>query len=82
MGEQERNALAAVGPDGDNFESGGRERSMPSRRTFALSWTPAAGSGFVDNGNDTHVVRNEESVNLVTVVVSLVPAGDSFRGRA
>src|SRR5690349_2812093 len=34
-----------------------------------------AGSGFVDNGSDTHVVRNEGSVNLVTVVVSLVPAG-------
>jgi len=34
-----------------------------------------AGSGFVDNGHDTHVVRNEGSVDLVTVVVSLVPAG-------
>jgi quercetin dioxygenase-like cupin family protein len=34
-----------------------------------------AGSGFVDNGQDTHVVRNEGSVDLVTVVVSLVPAG-------
>jgi quercetin dioxygenase-like cupin family protein len=34
-----------------------------------------AGSGFVDNGNDIHVVRNEGSVDLVTVVVSLVPAG-------
>jgi hypothetical protein len=33
-----------------------------------------AGSGFVDNGHDTHVVRNEGSDNLVTVVVSLVPA--------
>jgi quercetin dioxygenase-like cupin family protein len=34
-----------------------------------------AGSGFVDNGNDTHVLRNEGSVDLVTVVVSIVPAG-------
>jgi quercetin dioxygenase-like cupin family protein len=34
-----------------------------------------AGSGFVDNGHDTHVVRNEGNVDLVTVVVSLVPAG-------
>jgi len=35
----------------------------------------AAGSGFVDNGQDTHVVRNEGGVDLVTEVVSLVPAG-------
>jgi quercetin dioxygenase-like cupin family protein len=34
-----------------------------------------AGHGFVDDGHDTHVVRNEGSVDLVTVVVSLVPAG-------
>ena len=34
-----------------------------------------AGQGFVDNGHDTHVLRNEGSVDLVTVVVSLVPAG-------
>jgi quercetin dioxygenase-like cupin family protein len=34
-----------------------------------------AGSGFVDDGHDVHVVRNEGSVDLVTVVVSLVPAG-------
>jgi quercetin dioxygenase-like cupin family protein len=32
------------------------------------------GSGFVDSGGDVHVVRNEGTVNLVTVVVSLVPA--------
>lgn len=32
-----------------------------------------AGSGFVDRGLDVHVVRNEGSVDLVTVVVSLVP---------
>jgi len=34
-----------------------------------------AGSGFVDKGGDVHVVRNEGSVDLVTVVASLVPAG-------
>jgi quercetin dioxygenase-like cupin family protein len=34
-----------------------------------------AGAGFVDQGHDVHVVRNEGSVDLVTVVVSLVPAG-------
>ena len=39
----------------------------------------SAGSGFVDNGHDTHVVRNEGSVDLVTVVVSLVPAGFARR---
>jgi quercetin dioxygenase-like cupin family protein len=37
--------------------------------------TVPAGSGFVDQGHDVHVVRNEGSVDLVTVVVSLVPAG-------
>ena len=39
----------------------------------------AAGSGFVDQGHDVHVVRNEGSVDLVTVVVSLVPAGFARR---
>jgi quercetin dioxygenase-like cupin family protein len=34
-----------------------------------------AGTGFVDNGHDMHVVRNEGTVDLVTIVVSLVPAG-------
>jgi len=38
-----------------------------------------AGSGFVDSGSDIHVVRNEGSVDLVTVVVSLVPAGFARR---
>jgi quercetin dioxygenase-like cupin family protein len=38
-----------------------------------------AGNGFVDDGHDTHVVRNEGSVDLVTVVVSLVPAGFARR---
>jgi hypothetical protein len=37
------------------------------------------GSGFVDNGQDTHVVRNEGAVDLVTEVVSLVPAGFARR---
>jgi quercetin dioxygenase-like cupin family protein len=37
------------------------------------------GQGFVDNGHDTHVVRNEGSVDLVTVVVSLVPTGFARR---
>ena len=37
------------------------------------------GSGFVDQGHDVHVVRNEGNVDLVTVVVSLVPAGFSRR---
>ena len=54
--------------------------------TFYLASDPScspqvvqAGSGFVDNGHDTHVVRNEGSVDLVTVVVSFVPAGFARR---
>ena len=39
-----------------------------------------AGSGFVDEGGgDVHVVRNEGSVDLVTVVASLIPAGMARR---
>jgi quercetin dioxygenase-like cupin family protein len=38
-----------------------------------------AGSGFVDQGSDVHVVRNEGSVDLVTVVASIVPAGFTRR---
>jgi quercetin dioxygenase-like cupin family protein len=38
-----------------------------------------AGSGFVDHGGSVHVVRNEGSVDLVTVVASLVPAGFTRR---
>jgi quercetin dioxygenase-like cupin family protein len=38
-----------------------------------------SGSGFVDQGHDVHVVRNEGTTNLVTVVVSLVPAGFARR---
>jgi quercetin dioxygenase-like cupin family protein len=37
------------------------------------------GSGFVDDGNDTHVVRNEGTTDLITEVVSLVPAGFARR---
>jgi quercetin dioxygenase-like cupin family protein len=37
-----------------------------------------AGSGFVDEGSG-HLVRNEGSVDLVTVVASLVPAGFTRR---
>jgi quercetin dioxygenase-like cupin family protein len=35
----------------------------------------SAGSGFVDNGNDVHVVRNEGSVEVVNIVASLIPQG-------
>lgn len=38
-----------------------------------------AGRGFVDKGLQTHVVRNEGTVNLVTVVVSFVPKGATRR---
>ena len=38
-----------------------------------------AGHGFIDQGNDVHTVRNEGSVDLVTIVVSLVPAGFARR---
>jgi quercetin dioxygenase-like cupin family protein len=34
-----------------------------------------AGSGFVDDGGDVHLVRNEGSVETDVFVVSLVPAG-------
>jgi quercetin dioxygenase-like cupin family protein len=35
----------------------------------------AAGSGFVDDGGDVHLVRNEGSVETVVYVTSLVPRG-------
>jgi len=35
----------------------------------------AAGSGFVDDGGDVHVVRNEGTVDAVVYVTSLVPKG-------
>jgi len=38
-----------------------------------------AGSGFVDQGGDVHVVRNEGAVDLVTIVASLIPAGATRR---
>jgi quercetin dioxygenase-like cupin family protein len=54
--------------------------------TFYLAADPTCtphvvptGAGFVDQGHDVHVVRNEGSVDLVTVVVSLVPAGFARR---
>jgi quercetin dioxygenase-like cupin family protein len=38
-----------------------------------------AGSGFVDRGLQTHVVRNEGTEDLVTVVVTFVPRGAERR---
>jgi quercetin dioxygenase-like cupin family protein len=38
-----------------------------------------AGSGFVDDGGDVHVVRNEGSVETVVYVTSLVPEGAARR---
>ncbi len=35
----------------------------------------AAGSGFVDEGGDIHLVRNEGSIETVVYVTSLVPRG-------
>ena len=50
--------------------------------TFYMGADPAckphrvpAGSGFVDKGLAVHVVRNEGTVDLVTVVVTFVPKG-------
>ena len=48
--------------------------------TFYLAADPCTphvvhtGEGFVDQGGDVHVVRNEGTVDLVTVVASLIPA--------
>jgi quercetin dioxygenase-like cupin family protein len=39
----------------------------------------AAGSGFVDDGGDVHLVRNEGSVDTVVYVTSLVPRGAARR---
>jgi len=54
--------------------------------TFYLASDPTCtphvvptGSGFVDNGNDTHILNNEGNVDLVTVVVSIVPTGFARR---
>ena len=38
-----------------------------------------AGQGFVDRGLQVHAVRNEGTVNLVTVVVSFIPKGATRR---
>jgi quercetin dioxygenase-like cupin family protein len=38
-----------------------------------------AGSGFVDDGGDVHLVRNEGSVDAVVYVTSLVPKGAARR---
>lgn len=38
-----------------------------------------AGSGFVDDGGDVHVVRNEGLVDAVVYVTSLVPKGAGRR---
>ena len=38
-----------------------------------------AGTGFVDKGRAVHVVRNEGTVDLVTVVVSFTPRGAERR---
>jgi hypothetical protein len=35
----------------------------------------AAGSGFVDDGGDVHVVRHEGSFDAVVCVTALVPKG-------
>jgi quercetin dioxygenase-like cupin family protein len=39
----------------------------------------AAGSGFVDNGGDVHLVRNEGAVETVVYVTSIVPRGANRR---
>ena len=38
-----------------------------------------AGSGFVDDGGDIHLVRNEGSVDTVVYVTSIVPQGAARR---
>jgi quercetin dioxygenase-like cupin family protein len=38
-----------------------------------------AGSGFVDNGGDVHLVRNEGTVEAVVYVTSIVPRGANRR---
>jgi quercetin dioxygenase-like cupin family protein len=39
----------------------------------------AAGSGFIDQGGDVHVVRNEGSVDAVVYVTSIIPKGAGRR---
>ena len=38
-----------------------------------------AGHGFVDNGSDVHMVRNEGTVETVVYVVSIIPTGATRR---
>ena len=38
-----------------------------------------AGSGFVDDGGDVHMVRNEGTVETIVYVTSLVPKGEPRR---
>lgn len=38
-----------------------------------------AGSGFVDEGGDVHLVRNEGSIETVVYVTSIVPSGATRR---
>jgi quercetin dioxygenase-like cupin family protein len=47
--------------------------------SMCMPHTVTTGQGFVDNGDDVHVVRNEGTVDLVTVVGALVPAGFARR---
>ena len=54
--------------------------------TFYLASDPTCtphvvqqGQGFVDEGGDVHIVRNQGTVDLVTVVASLIPAGFARR---
>jgi len=39
----------------------------------------AAGSGFVDDGGDTHLVRNEGTVDAIVYVTSIGPRGAARR---
>jgi quercetin dioxygenase-like cupin family protein len=39
----------------------------------------AAGAGFVDQGGDVHVVRNEGSVDAIVYVTSIIPQGAGRR---
>jgi hypothetical protein len=80
---------ACVSPNQPESAAVRTGRSPPATASSTTSWTNhrpsctphvvAAGSGLVDSGGDVHVVRNEGSVDLVTVVVSLVPADAARR---
>ena len=49
-----------------------RRPRLTVTRTFAPHVIPA-GSGFVDDGGDVHLVRNEGSIETVVYVTSIVP---------